>query len=206
MSFNYRARIDSPASTTAHRIHQLLLLLGFRTSTPSLLRRIILAPGPPPTLSELAATFPSMISSPGYITFCSPEKAIVIEKDLKTAVIHSSADFLSVTNHDKKVEQWDPAAWEEALKNEPDVAGIHDMLYDSIDRKSCVADMFNDATKRRRRPELADLIKWVTTKPVLNETTHFSCIMDPTKGEILWTRAYATPVKMDSPTSEYESS
>jgi hypothetical protein len=204
MSFNYRARIDSPASTTSHRIHQLLLLLGFRTSTPSLLRRIILAPGPIPTLAELAATFPPMICSPGYVTFCSPESAIVIEKDLKAAVIHSSSDFLSVTNHDKKVEQWDRDAWEQALQHEPDVAGIHNLLYDSIDRKECVAKMFSDATKRRRRPELADLIKWVTTKPILNETTHFSCIMDPTKGEILWTRAYATPVKMDTPSSEDE--
>ncbi|KAJ6022198.1 beta subunit of N-acylethanolamine-hydrolyzing acid amidase-domain-containing protein [Penicillium herquei] len=34
------------------------------------------------------------------------------------------------------------------------------------------------------------LVKWVTTFPVVNETTHYATIMDPCKGEIAWIRRY----------------
>ena len=118
-------------------------------------------------------------------------------------MIHESPDFIAVTNHDTKVEEWNRETWEEALKHEPDVAGIHTLLFDSIDRKKCVARMFRSATRRHRSPDLADVIRWVTTQPVLNETTHFSCIMDPARGVLVWARAYATAVDMDESSSEW---
>ncbi|KAJ5723606.1 beta subunit of N-acylethanolamine-hydrolyzing acid amidase-domain-containing protein [Penicillium malachiteum] len=34
------------------------------------------------------------------------------------------------------------------------------------------------------------LVKWLTTFPVVNETTHYATIMDPCKGEISWIRRY----------------
>ncbi|KAJ5735847.1 beta subunit of N-acylethanolamine-hydrolyzing acid amidase-domain-containing protein [Penicillium malachiteum] len=34
------------------------------------------------------------------------------------------------------------------------------------------------------------LVKWLTTFPVVNETTHYAAIMDPCKGEIAWIRRY----------------
>jgi hypothetical protein len=166
---------------------------------PATLRRILLSPGPPPNLSELAATFPSMPSSPGYVTFCSPDEVLVIEKDLKSAVIHTSSEFLAVTNHDKQVESWSQSLWEEALRKAgPELEGIQALLEDSVERKAIVTEMFHGSSLEAA-PRFDHVKTWLNTKPILNETTHFSCIMDPAPegGQLVWVRAYETPVNMD---------
>jgi hypothetical protein len=193
MSFNYRARFSSTSSTLSHRIHHLLLLFGYRPSIPSRLREILLAPGPPPTLVELAKTFPPKLASPCYITFCSPDRILVIEKDLKTAIVHSRSDFLAVANHDQKMEDWSSDRWKTMLKKEgwPEVGGIREILEDSVERKELVAKFRRDDMKRRNLC-VQDVKRWLTTKPILNEMTHFSCIMDPELegGGLVWVRAY----------------
>lgn len=35
-----------------------------------------------------------------------------------------------------------------------------------------------------------EIISWLTTFPVLNETTHYATIMDPSKGKVAWVRQY----------------
>lgn len=35
-----------------------------------------------------------------------------------------------------------------------------------------------------------EIISWLTTYPVLNETTHYATIMDPSKGKVAWLRQY----------------
>jgi len=80
ISLNYRATIKSSSSTFAHRLHQLSLLLGRSPSISSQLRSILLAPGPAPTLADLASSLSKTTSSPCYLTFCSPDGVLLVER------------------------------------------------------------------------------------------------------------------------------
>src|SRR5271168_4121857 len=115
ISLNYRARINSKSSTFQNRVHMLLILLGLRPSITSQLRHILFSPDPVPTLQELASKFKKMTTSSCYLTFCTPSEVLIVEKDLKSAVIHTSDQFLAVTNHDAYMEKWSPEYWREML-------------------------------------------------------------------------------------------
>jgi len=36
----------------------------------------------------------------------------------------------------------------------------------------------------------AEVIKWVSAYPTTNEQTHYSTVLDPTTGEVVWTLVY----------------
>ncbi|KAJ7230563.1 beta subunit of N-acylethanolamine-hydrolyzing acid amidase-domain-containing protein [Mycena pura] len=199
MSLNYRVRLDSPSSVISHRLHQTALLLGLRPSISSLLRRILLAPSPP-TLDTLAQTVPRTPSTPCYLTFCAPTGVLVLEKDLVRATAHASPDFLAVTNHDARMEGLTPDEWRALLEKEG--PGVRDdaIIMDSIERKRCVAQMCAARGGKSARLRVQDVVRQLETRPVQNECTHFSCVMDPAGdgGGLLWVRAYPEPVDMDS--------
>ncbi|KAJ7583397.1 beta subunit of N-acylethanolamine-hydrolyzing acid amidase-domain-containing protein [Mycena floridula] len=180
LSLNYRARIESSSSVFAHRYHQLMILLGRRPSIPSVLRGILLAPKP------------LIKSSPCYLTFCSPTSVLIVEKDLKSAVIHVSNDFLVVTNHDVRMESHD---WKSELR----VHGIQDpLLGDSVDRKERLIELFEESRGQRKTRKIRDddVQRWMETRPIVNEMTHYSCLMDPSVGEVQWIKAYDEPICM----------
>ncbi|KAJ6561150.1 beta subunit of N-acylethanolamine-hydrolyzing acid amidase-domain-containing protein [Mycena vulgaris] len=194
LSLNYRPRIDSPSSVLSHRLHQAALLLGFRPSIPSILRRILLSPSPPPSLADLARDLPRKASTPCYLTFCTPAGILVLEKDLTSAVAQTSDDFLAVTNHDVHMEQLAPEGWRALLQQEG--AGHDALVDDSIERKQCVCKMW---AKQGARLKVEDVVHQMEVRPVLNECTHFSCVMDPAVagGGLLWVKAYEEPVEME---------
>lgn len=185
MSLNYRANINSKSSIFSHRQHQLSLLLGRTPAIASHLRQILLSPGPPATLDQLASKFTTLHASTSYLTFCTPKAVLVIEKDLKTATIHTSDKFLAVTNHDASMESWDPERWAQV----PELACVRDIVNDSIQRKECVANLFQ--RQRAVRVTVDTVRQWLRTYPLRNEMTHFSCIMDPSAegGGLLWVEA-----------------
>ncbi|KAJ7132228.1 beta subunit of N-acylethanolamine-hydrolyzing acid amidase-domain-containing protein [Mycena epipterygia] len=194
LSLNYRTRLDSPSSVLSHRLHQAALLLGFRRSIPSVLRKILLSPSPPPSLATLARDLPRTPSTPCYLTFCTPAAILVLEKDLVSAVSQTSADFLAVTNHDLRMEQFAPEGWRAVLA---DAGRGPDMIVDdSMERKECVSQIW---AKKGVRLTVEDVARQMEVRPVLNECTHFSCVMDPAVdgGGLLWVRAYEEPVEMD---------
>jgi hypothetical protein len=39
-----------------------------------------------------------------------------------------------------------------------------------------------------------EVISWVSAWPTTNECTHFATVLDPTTGQVVWTRRYVTPV------------
>lgn len=41
----------------------------------------------------------------------------------------------------------------------------------------------------------SELREWLTAWPTTNECTHFSAILDPTEGRVVWVRRYLTPVE-----------
>lgn len=179
MSLNFRLRLDSPFSVSAHRRHQILLLLGFRPSIASQLRDLLLADGSVPTLAEIGERLANSTSSPCYLTFCSPDSILILEKDLRSASLQTSDEFLAVTNHDTQ---------HEVVESLPrDVA---DFLTDSMTRKSCIHRLWEGLGLGERR--IVEVKKSLETRPLLNETTHFSCIMDPSSegGGLVWVQAY----------------
>lgn len=44
----------------------------------------------------------------------------------------------------------------------------------------------------------SELREWLTAWPTTNECTHFSAIMDPSEGNVVWTQRYLTPVRAPS--------
>ena len=188
ISFNYRARLKSESSLFQNRLHHLFLLLGLKPSIASQLRQVLLNPEPVPTLQELASTIQKMKTSSCYLTFCTPSEVLVMEKDLKSAVVRSSEQFLAVTNHDADMEAWSPEYWQKMLAKERllEVSGARGIVEESVDRKDCLCKLWR--LKGVEPVSVDDLKLWLRKHPIRNELTHFSCIMDPSVegGGLVW--------------------
>ncbi|KAF8625520.1 hypothetical protein AX17_006832 [Amanita inopinata Kibby_2008] len=196
IAFNYRPNINSSSPIFRHRFHQIQMLLGFRPSVPSKLRRILLSPGSPPTLDDLARRLVHSKTrlSPCYLTFCSPSAILILEKDLKKAHPLVSDQFLVVTNHDEKMEELSLDQRKCIVEKD---GFSEEVMVDSIQRKEKVrtlclqSDDFVGVTRK-----VDEAKRWLEMKPVKNECTHFSCIMDPAVkgGGLLWVRKYSKPI------------
>ncbi|KAF6759399.1 beta subunit of N-acylethanolamine-hydrolyzing acid amidase-domain-containing protein [Ephemerocybe angulata] len=213
MSMNYRLRLNSSSNVLAHRKHQLSILLGLRPSIASQLRTLLLSPGPAPSLSDVQAHFESAPASPCYLTFCSPDEVLIMEKDLKGLASEAriSDTFLAITNHDRAAEDWSKEKWVKVLKKQGIVgeqSGLTDMIMEnSMHRKRCITELWEGRTEcagpdleessngqgtvRGARVGVEEIKEWLRTYPLRNATTHFSCIMDPARegGGILWAEA-----------------
>ncbi|ESK93156.1 hypothetical protein Moror_1092 [Moniliophthora roreri MCA 2997] len=205
ISLNYRPTLASTSSKFSLLSHYLLLLLGRRPSNSSLLRNLLLSPNPSPaSLSALETELTSFPGSPCYLTFCTPDTIIVIERGLKSSVIHTSNTFLAVTNHDVEMESWSSETWDRLIgkqrhvEGDAGLTGTRDLVTDSIERKGCVCSSWNRQSGSRLTSK--DVVGWLEVKPVLNECTHYSCAMDPSVpgGGLLWVRRYDEPVDMSS--------
>lgn len=187
ISLNYRARINSTSSTTRHRVHQLLLLMGLRRSVSSHLRKILLHPAKPPSLISVQNIITKLTISPCFLTFCTPSNVLVIEKDLHTAYSRSSSEFLAVTNHDQTMETWTKDQWEETLYRENIPEAGREILDDSIERKRAMATLWGSALCSKPL-EVKVISNWLKMHPLRNDNTHFSCLMDPAVegGGLIW--------------------
>lgn len=193
ISLNYRDRLNSNAPVRAHRWHQLRMLLGFAPSISSVLRSVLLA-DQVPTLAELTERFATkdkaITSSPCYLTFCSPSSILILEKDLNNSVIRTSDQFLVVTNHDEAEEKSQDTSAHHTI-----VKGMAKLEDTSIGRKYCVANAYSECSKGSIT--LDTIQEWISTQPVLNDFTHFSCIMDPSTGKIVSTVVYEEAIQMN---------
>ena len=185
ISLNYRVRIQSTSSTFSNLLHYLLLLLGRRPSIASQLRKILLSPGLPPTLTDLSHYFNHTKASSCYLTFCAPSSVLVIEKGLKSATTHTSDQFLAVTNHDVAVEAWSQEHWRH-LVHEQALQGVREIMEESMERKECMCNLWCNQGSDNISTE--DVKSWLRRYPIRNECTHFSCIMDPSAqgGGLVW--------------------
>lgn len=43
----------------------------------------------------------------------------------------------------------------------------------------------------------AEIIKWTASYPISNEMTHFSTVLDPTEGKVVWVKRYISPLNCD---------
>ena len=188
ISFNYRARMKSESSLLQNRKHHLQLLLGQKPSIATQLRQVLLSPDPVPPLEELALKFKTMKTSSCYLIFCTPSEVLVMEKDLKSAVVRTSKEFLAITNHDEDMESWSHEYWQEMLAKERflEVSGARGIVEESVERKECLCKLWQ--LKGVDPVTVDDLKLWLRKQPIRNELTHFSCIMDPSVegGGLVW--------------------
>jgi len=96
-----------------------------------------------------------------------------------------------------------------------DGAVLLDMLAESLDRAGCMRAKWEEVERRfgeagraaaggeRRAGEKEEreepwvdqdtVVRWLCEYPTTNEMTHFACVMDPTNGEIVWSRRWEEP-------------
>jgi hypothetical protein len=129
-------------------------------------------------------------------------KTTVLEKDRVSAVVYSSSDFITATNHDSG----DERNTEHSYSHRADhtALGMADLVAESQDRKGCLVDKWQQAAKRYRRRNaqnseegvavgIETVKRWVQMYPVTNESTHYSCIMDPKCARFVWVRKIDAP-------------
>jgi hypothetical protein len=128
----------------------------------------------------------------------------VFEKDLVTAHIRSSKTFIAQTNHDISCEG------DHSHPSHPskmaDMIGMEDLIEDSTERKDCIEAKWRKEVKQFcERNEgtgegdvsvsIESVEGWMGRWPTANECTHYACVMDPTKGEVVWVRRWMRPKK-----------
>lgn len=206
LSISLNFRPIHTCSTFSLRWHQLLVLLGFRPSVCSLIRTAIIPSHPnrranPVLLEELIQVFPNIRCAPCYLVFSDGTTTAVLERDLIGATIRTSEEFIIITNNDTKSQ--DPDHISNTQKEKSWITGLDTWIEESAARRSCVCKkwanlkrtqatkMFNAGAKPQDLAKggwasvmEATLRNWLRVTPVMNECTHFMCIMDPQKGTI----------------------
>lgn len=163
VSLNFRPNHDASSRLANCRfyIHHLLVLFGFRPSISSLLRRCLMsshassigAQNIGESLETIEQRLPSIVTTAAYLIFSDGRRTIAMEKDHRTALVTSTEEFIVVTNHDVSEETSDPSH----MPNQADaytpleMTGMMTRVEESMDRKSCAVDLWQRATKRRKR-------------------------------------------------------
>lgn len=192
MSLNYRATLTGALGWLRIVPHGLAVLLGLRPSISSRLRGLLLAPAPAPGVENLVATTRAWASSPCYLLFCTPTRVVLVEKDFGSARVMEEARFAAVANHDVDMEEWDEDAFR-VLAARSGGVGMEELVADSRMRKQLVVDAWRSHSRRSSRGgggtvRLRDVVKWLQIPEVTNECTHYSCVMDPAAGTVVWSR------------------
>ena len=170
MSLNFRPTHD--ASTRMKRIrfhaHQLLVLLGWRPSVASVLRKELLTEPATstqrkekqeqreagPSALSVAERLRPQPSTAAYIILCDGRTTVTVEKDNRTAIVRSADDFIVVLNHDagdddvQPQEQSAPAGAEQA--DVLSLTGIEGLVWLSAERKRCVLRLWERDRRRLR--------------------------------------------------------
>ncbi|EPE35092.1 hypothetical protein GLAREA_10788 [Glarea lozoyensis ATCC 20868] len=200
VSFNFRG--VHRCSSARLRYHQLLVLLGFRPSIASYLRKTMFPEDPSVTLATISSGLQKITSSPCYIILCSGTQTDVIERDLVTSRIRSDDQFIVHTNHDETIPSVSVSSMD-VIKPEAlyVVAALKEFMEDSKHRAVCFADRWaalkglrenaisqveNDSKPKENKISMSIelLVEWVKTYPTMNECSHFGCILDPSTGTV----------------------
>ncbi|KAK4075436.1 uncharacterized protein Triagg1_4557 [Trichoderma aggressivum f. europaeum] len=195
MSLNFRPTHN--CSALSLRIHQSLVLLGVQPSISSVLRQHLLRPEHHHlTIDKVTKSITGTRSAPCYIILCSGTETTIIQKDLVSAQTKSAVDFIVHTNHD--LAPTDPSSQANGQKESTSILGMEALVEESEERKDCILGKWTALAKRQQRdlkrgkgresPAIFEqtLQRWVKTYPIMNECTHFGCILDPGTGTIRW--------------------
>lgn len=207
-------------SELKYRGHQLLMLLGHRPSFSSILRSYIIpeyrqhifsrkwypSTKPLPDLEAITKFLPSTSSTAAYVIASSSQLTTVFEKDRVTSGSRSSRSFIVATNHDNISEANSNEAGKEppvadASKVQHGMEALMDLIADSTERQNLMEEKWNKAKRDFKKTHSGtgteemyvtqnELSTWLQDYPITNEATHFACIMDPERGEVVWLRRW----------------
>jgi hypothetical protein len=139
-----------------------------------------------------------------YLCFSDGKETTVVEKDLATAVVRSSEDFIVITNNDVGVE-------DEGTVEDGYAGALAEILHEAKDRRECAEHNYTNMRVLKGRDAASigpngvqqewrtilghhDVVELVQKYPTTNETTHYACVMDPSIGTVTWCRRWLKPV------------
>ncbi len=153
-----------------------------------------------PVVDYVRDRLPAAPSTAAYLIFCTPDTVYSLEKDHLAGTMASSDVFLATYNHDRGDED-NPAHLQAAAQGVSEMAsGMDAIVACSISRKQRVGRRWARTVQKRckalQRPSTAqtiavnDLIKLVADPHITNDETHYSVVMDPQAGNVLWRRVF----------------
>ena len=151
-------------------------------------------------MHTILSTLSSSPSTAAYLIFCTPERAYVVEKDHRKALIRDSDTYLTSYNHDFADED-DPTELESAIQelaSTGDATGMCDVVSLSLDRKAHLDELWAKRVRSCRRHHgrhgtvvtQKDVIGFLQDPEICNDETHYAVVMDPTLGRVIWARMY----------------
>ncbi|KAK0101461.1 hypothetical protein ONS95_006633 [Cadophora gregata] len=207
VSLNFRP--THACSTVALRKHQLLVLLGFRPSVCSFIRNMIIPSeveqqANPVSLESQVAKTAKRRCPPCYLILSDGTSTAVIERDLYTAEVRIDKEFIVITNNDTKPSDPDNPSESKSKKEKSSlVLDMESWIEESEERRVCVWKKWNSVKRRQEKRLLKGgafqkdvalhgwasvreetLRNWLRAYPVMNECTHFMCIMDAQEGTV----------------------
>lgn len=202
--------------------HLFLVLLGWRRSISSELRHFLLPKRGDSgwewwpyadVLRKVSGKHGAnaLTSTACYLCFSDGKETTVVERDLTTAVVRSSQEFIVITNNDVGMED------DDAEKNSnhelggevsPYAGELAEIVDEAVDRRQCAEHNYNNMRVSKGKDptsngpimewrtilEVDDIVQLVQRYPTTNETTHYACVMDPSQGTVTWCRRWMKPV------------
>ncbi|KAI0422909.1 beta subunit of N-acylethanolamine-hydrolyzing acid amidase-domain-containing protein [Xylaria grammica] len=214
ISLNYRASHDCPSGQL--HWHQLMVLLGKRKSIGSIVRSFMFHPPDPNDEAEhvagslpisrfvkQATTLTSIPSAPCYLILCDGREAAVITKDYVTGTVRSATEFIAQTNHDLDDHKEDAAQKYGTTRQGRNTLIRSSLIVEghveeSTDRLYCLQRKWDRLVRNFRAkssavpvaatPTISEstLKRWLSDYPTLNESNHYTSILDPATGKIRW--------------------
>ncbi|KAL8712373.1 MAG: hypothetical protein Q9225_006950 [Loekoesia sp. 1 TL-2023] len=206
VSLNFRPNhnVSSKLSNLRFYSHHVLVLLGFRPPIASILRQCLIPSKHPSnniqcpgtSLEQIIKEVPLVKSTASYLIFCDGIRTFTMEKDLKTANVRSSNDFIVACNHDqaeetdRQPEDAENSKSDDALK----ATGMDILVEESTNRQMRLTKLWRNSAARNSTVTTKKLRGWIRKYPITNEQTHFATILDPTTGAIVWVERYLDPI------------
>lgn len=216
MSLNFRPNHNRTTgfSNFQFYFHHLLVLLGFRPSISSILRQLLLptlysspVAGASASLDSIERKLPQTKSTAAYLVFSDGNRTMTLEKDHMTAIVKSSDSFIVACNHDASFDHCSKTTAEildvrsRALK----LTGSEELIEESVDRKRSATNLWEHSSTRKKRKSnpsshnsfyvtTRNVVEWMDTYPIRNESTHYGVVMDPKKGKVIWIKSFLEPV------------
>lgn len=148
-----------------------------------------------------------ILSTACYLCFSSGHETTVVDKDLKTARLSPSHDFIVVTNADAR-SMGDGRSEEEGSepRSYDSKTALEELIKDANERKECAEQNYCKFCRRRARtwrresfesqlPTVDDIVTLVQEYPTTDECTHFAAVMDPLEGRIARCRYWREPIE-----------
>lgn len=165
-----------------------------------------------PSLTTIYETLSQKHTTSAYLIFCDGTRTISIDKDFRKAVLRQSRSFIATTNHDvvghTTKQEENGAMLQPTTRAARNVVGLDEFLDESVDRLDCISRRWQrrvagvQARAKTTNPQDAEktalrqheLISWIQKYPTTNECTHYSTIMKPADGTVVWSKGYGTPI------------